>query len=161
MTRVVVGIGNEYREDDGVGLVVVAEIERRGLPNVRVVSTDGEPSRMIEAWSGADVAVVVDAVRLTDPTPGRVHRMLVDDLPGHVSAASSHGLGVPEAVELARVLDRLPGRLVLYTVEVAETGFGVGLSDPVAAAVGDLVDTVLRELVTQPPPGSSLDDRAG
>ena len=150
MTLVVVGIGNEYREDDGVGLVVVAEIERRGLPNVRVVSTDGEPSRMIEAWSGADVAVVVDAVRLTDPTPGRVHRMLVDDLPGHVSAASSHGLGVPEAVELARVLDRLPGRLVLYTVEVAETGFGVGLSDPVAAAVGDLVDTVLRELTNQP-----------
>jgi hydrogenase maturation protease len=157
MTHVVVGIGNEYRQDDGIGLVVAEQIERRDLPDVRVVSTDGEPSRMIEAWSGADVAVVVDAVRLTDPNPGRVHRMLVGDLPGHVSSASSHGLGVPEAVELARVLDRLPGRLVLFTVEVQETGFGVGLSDPVAAAVGDLVDAVLRELANQPssPPRES------
>lgn len=157
MTGVLVGIGNEYRQDDGVGLVVADQIQRRDLTDVRVVTTDGEPSRMIEAWSGADVAVVVDAVKLADPTPGRVHRMLVDDLPGHVSAASSHGLGVPEAVELARVLDRLPGRLVLYTVEVLETGFGVGLSDPVAAAVPDLVDAVLRELAGPPssPPRES------
>jgi hydrogenase maturation protease len=150
MTGVVVGIGNEYRQDDGVGLVVTERIQRRDLPNVRVITTDGEPSRMIEAWSDTAVAVVVDAVKLTDPHPGRVHRMLVDDLPGHVSSASSHGLGVPEAVELARVLDRLPGRLVLYTVEVQDTGFGIGLSDPVAAAVPDLVDAVLRELANQP-----------
>lgn len=38
--------------------------------------------------------------------------------------------------------------LVLYTVEVRDTGFGIGLSDPVATAVGDLVDSVLRELTT-------------
>jgi len=146
MTGVVLGIGNEFRQDDGVGVAVAAEVRGRGLPDVRVLTIDGEPSRMIDAWSGADVAVVVDAVKLTDPVPGRVHRMVVDDLPGHVSATSSHGLGVPEAVELARALDRLPGRLVLYTVEVDATGFGVGLTTPVAAVVRALADTVVREL---------------
>jgi hydrogenase maturation protease len=143
---VVLGIGNEFRQDDGVGVAVAAEVRGRGLPDVRVLTIDGEPSRMIDAWSGADVAVVVDAVKLADPVPGRVHRMVVDDLPGHVSATSSHGLGVPEAVELARALDRLPGRLVLYTVEVDATGFGVGLTTPVAAAVRALADAVVREL---------------
>lgn len=146
MTGVVLGIGNEFRQDDGVGVAVAAEVRSRGLPDVRVLTIDGEPSRMIDAWSDADVAVVVDAVKLADPVPGRVHRMVVDDLPGHVSATSSHGLGVPEAVELARALDRLPGRLVLYTVEVDATGFGVGLTTPVAAAVRELADAVVREL---------------
>lgn len=145
MTGVVLGVGNEFRQDDGVGVAVAAEVQGRGLPDVRVFTIDGEPSRMIDAWSGADVAVVVDAVKVRDPVPGRVHRMVVDDLPGHVSATSSHGLGVPEAVELARALDRLPGRLVLYTVEVDATGFGVGLTAPVAVVVRALADTVVRE----------------
>ena len=146
MTAVVVAVGNEYREDDGVGPAVAEDIGALGLADVEVVVTDGEPSRMLDAWAGASVAVVVDAVKLADPVPGRVHRMVVDDLPGHVSATSSHGLGIPEAVELARRLDRLPGRLVLYTVEAGATGFGVGLSPPVAAAVPELVAAVLAEL---------------
>jgi hydrogenase maturation protease len=146
MTGVVVGIGNEFRQDDGVGVAVAAEVQGRGLPGIRVTVIDGEPSRMIDAWSGADVAVVVDAVKLTDAVPGRVHRMVMADLPGHTSATSSHGLGVPEAVELARVLNRLPGRLVFYTVEVDATGFGVGLTPPVAAEVPALADAVIREL---------------
>jgi hydrogenase maturation protease len=103
---------------------------------------------MIDAWTGADVAVVVDAVRLREPTAGRVHRTMVDGIPGGASMTSSHGLGIPEAVELAKALDRLPGRLVLYTVEVAETGYGIGLSSPIAGAVPDLVEAILRELAT-------------
>lgn len=148
---VVIAVGNEFRRDDGVGLAVADQISRR-RGDVRVVATDGEPTRLIDAWTGADVAVVVDAVRVHDPCPGRVHRTDVAALPGGAAPSSSHGLGVPDAVELAGALDRLPGRLVLYTVEIVDTGFGVGLSGPVAAAVPTLVDAVLREL---PPAGAT------
>jgi hydrogenase maturation protease len=146
MTGVVLGVGNEFRQDDGVGVAVAAAVRDRGLPDVRVTLTDGEPTRMIDAWSGADVAVVVDAVKPVTAVPGRVHRMAVADLPWHTAATSSHGLGIPEAVELARVLARLPGRLVFYTVEVDATGFGVGLTPAVAAAVPVVADAVVREL---------------
>ena len=47
------GSGNPFRRDDGIGPAVAAAIERRHLPGVRVVISDGEPSGLLEAWSGA------------------------------------------------------------------------------------------------------------
>lgn len=153
MTSVVIGVGNSYRRDDGVGPAVAERIDRLGLPGVRVVVTDGEPSRLLDAWTGTDVAVVVDAAVLREPTPGRIHRLPVGSLPGTTTTSSSHGLGIPEAVELARALDRLPGRLVFYTVEVADTGYGTGLSTAVAASVPSVTEAVLHELATSHPGG--------
>jgi hydrogenase maturation protease len=50
-------------------------------------------------------------------------------------------------VELARELGRLPGELVVFAVEVADTDFGTGLSPAVSAAV----DLVAREILTRLP----------
>lgn len=146
MSSVVIGVGNEFRRDDGVGPVIADGIRTLDLPGTRVVTTDGEPGRMLDAWANVDVAVVIDAVLCRDSVPGRVHRMDIDGIPGGTAANSSHGLGVPEAVELARALDRMPGRIVFYTVEVGDTGFGTGLSARVAAAVPTVTAAVLREL---------------
>src|SRR3954465_11534056 len=60
---------------------------------------------------------------------------------------AAHGLELGEAVELARVLGRLPARLVLYAVEVVEVGFGRGLTTAVAAA-GDLLAAHIAADVT-------------
>ncbi|NUT46700.1 MAG: hydrogenase maturation protease [Saccharothrix sp.] len=140
MTAVVIGVGNEFRRDDGVGPAVARALAGSG---VRVEISDGDPVRLLEAWEGADVVVIVDAVRCTPSVPGRWHRTT---LPHTVPAASSHGFGVPEAVELAEVLDRRPERLVVYAVEVADVGFGTGLSVAVAAAVPPLTAAVQAEL---------------
>jgi hydrogenase maturation protease len=53
-------------------------------------------------------------------------------------------LGVPEAVELARALDRLPARLVLVGVELADVTAGAGLTEAVARAVDRAAAEVLR-----------------
>ncbi len=141
MSAVVVGVGNEFRRDDGIGPVVAREVARHG---VRAEITDGDPVRLMEAWAGADLVVVVDAIRSVPPVPGRLHRVSFDA--AVEPATSSHGFGVPEAVELADALGRLPARLVVFAVEVSEVGFGTGLTAPVAAVVPEVVDTVLDEL---------------
>ena len=46
---------------------------------VELLVSDGEPARLIEAWSGADLAVVVDAVRADPARPGRLHRLVLDE----------------------------------------------------------------------------------
>lgn len=142
---VVIGVGNEYRRDDGVGPAVLAELTRRALPGLDLVLSDGEPTHLLDAWTGRPLAVVVDAVLCEPSAPGRLHRtVLAGDVP--VTAASTHGLGIPDAVQLAQVLDRAPARLVVLAVEAADLGFGVGLSTAVAAAVPAVVDAVLAEL---------------
>ncbi len=142
----VIGVGNEYRRDDGVGPAVVAELEKCSPPGVSLTIADGEPSQLLDAWSEVPVAVVVDAVLCEPSTPGRVHRTTVDALPAATGTASTHAVGIPDAIRLAEALHRAPGRLVVYAVEAADLGFGVGLSPAVAAAVPELTRAVLAEI---------------
>jgi hydrogenase maturation protease len=144
---VVIGVGNEYRRDDGAGLAVVARLRDRVPPGVELVLNDGEPTRLIEAWTGAEVAVVVDAVRADPPAPGRVHRFELDrPLAAETRTASSHGFGLDDAIQLALALDRMPGRLIVHAIEAADLSQGTGLTLPVAAAVDEVADAVLGDL---------------
>jgi len=144
---VVIGLGNEYRRDDGAGLAVVTSLRDRVPPGVELVLTDGEPTRLIEAWTGASLAVVVDAVRADPPRPGRLHRFVLDrPLAGATRTASSHGFGLDDAIRLALALDRMPGRLIVHAIEAADLTQGTGLTPLVAAAVDEVADAVLSDI---------------
>ena len=144
---VVIGVGNEFRRDDGAGPAVVASLRGRVPPGVELLLADGEPTRLIEAWTGAALAVVVDAIRADPPRPGRVHRFVLDQpIGGPVQTVSSHGFGLDDAVRLALALDRMPGRLVVHAIEADDLSQGQGLTPLVAAAVGDVARAVLSDM---------------
>ncbi len=82
---VVIGVGNEFRRDDGLGPEVLSRLRDQvtadtgggpgggpggGTGGVRLLACDGEPTRMIEAWAGASLALVVDAVVAGPPRAG-------------------------------------------------------------------------------------------
>lgn len=144
-TTVVIGIGNGFRRDDAVGLVVADQIAERDLPNVRVVGGIGEPSALLEAWSGVARAVVVDAAAGADSTPGRIRRWTACELEA-TAVVSSHALGLAQTCALGKALALMPHELVIFTVEVADTNHGTGLTPAVAAVVPDLVDAIIAEL---------------
>jgi hydrogenase maturation protease len=142
---VVLGVGNAYRGDDGVG-PVVAERVRDLSSDLEVVMCEQEPTRLLDAWDGADLALVVDAVS-SGVTPGTVHRFDATEgpVPTSVFRGSTHALGVGEVIELGRALGRLPGRVLLYGVEGERFGTGEGLSPAVAAVVDTLTAELLEE----------------
>jgi hydrogenase maturation protease len=148
MSRVVIGVGNEFRRDDGVGAAVVQALRNAPLKDVRLEVVDAEPLRLIESWAGACLAVIVDAVRCHEAVPGRLHRIKESGL--LEAAVSTHGLGVLEVVELARALNCLPKRLVVLAVEVDDVDFGVGLSSAVQAAVPSVAKAIEAELTGAP-----------
>lgn len=55
-------------------------------------------------------------------------------------------MGLGEAVELSRVLGRLPGRLVVYAVEVGDSSLGTAMSGAVAGVVDPLAASVEDEI---------------
>ncbi|MEU1376077.1 hydrogenase maturation protease [Streptomyces triculaminicus] len=148
----VIGVGNEFRRDDGVGPAVVARLRERAargsLPaGVRLVCCDGEPGRLLGLWEGVETALVVDAAHAHPGRPGRIHRLEPAGYEAwQAGTASSHGLGLGEAVGLARALDRLPRRLVVHAVEVADGSLGTGLTPAVAAAVGPLMARIEQDI---------------
>jgi hydrogenase maturation protease len=144
---VVIGVGNEFRRDDGAGPEVVARLRGRVPEAADLLVSDGEPTRMIEAWDGAALVIVVDAVRAEPAVPGRLHRLVLDQATaGPSGSVSSHGFGLGHAIGLAQVLDRMPGRLIVHAVEAGDLGQGTGLSPPVAAVIDTLAAAVLRDL---------------
>jgi hydrogenase maturation protease len=142
--RVIIGVGNEFRRDDGIGPAVVARLRDQQPGGVALTVTDGEPTQLLDAWAGAELAVVIDAVMCEPSVPGRIHR--TEAAPRPAASASTHGLGIPDAVRLADALDRAPQRLVVYAVEAEDLGFGRGLTPTVAAVLPDLTRAVLSEI---------------
>lgn len=145
---VVIGVGNPDRGDDGVGPEVLARLAGRLPGGVRLVRLAGaDPAGIIDAWSGAGRAVLVDAM-VSGTAPGTIARFdaAAGPLPAGVRLASTHALGAETAVEIARALGRLPDRLVVYGVEGEAFAVGAGLSPTVAAAVPATVQRVLEEV---------------
>jgi hydrogenase maturation protease len=142
-----IGIGNRFRRDDAAGLEVVRRLRLAHPPGVVLIEQEGEPASLIEAWSTAHEALVVDGIS-SGSMPGRLHRFDVTDapLPAEIFNPSTHAMGLPEAVELARELDRLPGRLVVYAIEGETFEAGEGLSAPVQKTVEKLVMDLYHEL---------------
>jgi hydrogenase maturation protease len=143
----VVGVGNEYRGDDGVG-VVVARLLREALnPTVTVLEETGDGLALMAAWKGADLVIVIDAVD-SGGQPGTVCR-LDARLQQSVAApptCSTHAISLMEAIQLARALGELPPRLIVYGVQGKNFELGVGLSAEVAKAVPEVTKLVLQEV---------------
>jgi len=146
---VVIGVGNQYRHDDGVGPAVAQRL-RRGMPaGVAVREESGEGAALMEAWRDAPLVILIDAVR-SGAAPGMIHRFdaQAEPIPANFFHYSTHAFSVAEAIELARMLDKLPARLVVYGVEGKEFAAGEGLSPEVAHAAELVARRVCEELET-------------
>lgn len=143
--RLFIGIGNPLRGDDAAGLLAARAVRERIDGGVEVHELEGEPVDLIEAWQGAAHVLVADAVA-SGGEPGEVHRIdaAAAPLPAKLAGPSTHALGLAEAIELARALDRLPARLVVYAIEAA--GFEVGAEpDPQVLAAVERVAAAAEE----------------
>ena len=144
---VVVGIGNEWRGDDGAGIAVAHALGKRGCPGARVLAQDGDPAALLDALDGVELALIVDSTR-SSAEPGTVRRLdpARDDLAAALPRTSSHALGLADALEIARALRQLPPHVVVYGIEGATFAAGDELSPAVAAAVLEVADAVYAEL---------------
>ena len=141
----ILGCGNADRSDDAAGLLVVERLRELGIDARQHA---GDTLGLIEAWSGASEVLVIDTI-VSGAAPGTiiVWNAGDDPLPAGEFRCSTHDLGVAEAVELARVLGRLPAKLTIYGIEGARFDRG-GLPCPeVIEAVERLAQQVAREVM--------------
>jgi hydrogenase maturation protease len=142
----VIGLGQAAAGDDGVGLIVLARLRERGVPEGVDVVCAPDGAALVELLETRAPVVVVDAV-LGTPA-GEVLELVPSDLARRgLRPVSTHGLGVADAVELARVLapDTVSPaiRLVAVTIE-RPVRYEQRLSAAVADAVPRAVERVLE-----------------
>ena len=144
-----IGVGNRWRSDDAAGLEVAARLRGELPTHVAVLEREGEPTSLIDAWSGAEAVWVADAVS-SGAAAGTLHRLDAgaDALPAELFRTSTHHFGLAEAVELARAVGSLPARLVIYGIEAERLELGDELTPAVAEAVGMAAEAIRREVLT-------------
>jgi hydrogenase maturation protease len=147
-----IGVGNRDRGDDGIGVIVVEECARVLGDSVLTYAAEGDLCDLALRWERDQTVVVVDAMT-SGRTPGSILRIdaLDQRLPVENGLLSSHGIGLGEAVELARILDRLPRQLTIFCIEA--TSFDQ--FDAVTAPVADAVDGVVARIAAVIAVGSS------
>ena len=147
----VIGCGNEFASDDAVGLQIIRslkELNEDELPDGVELIEAGTPGlNLLDLWDRADRVIIVDAVK-SGAAPGTVHSFGASLLPPrNVMPVSSHGVNIIDAVELGRLLERLPAQLTIIGVEIlSEEPFHVGLTPDVEAAVPRARERVMEEI---------------
>jgi len=132
----VIGLGQAAAGDDGIGLAVLDALRTTALPGDVELVAAPDASALLDLLGGADAVVLVDAV--LGGSPGDVLDLAPEDLAQRGAPTfSTHGLSVPQAIELAQVLgDGPPVALRIVGVVVERPNAPrVGLSPAAAAAV--------------------------
>jgi hydrogenase maturation protease len=138
----VIGLGNEFRHDDAVGIIAARRLRDQG---VAAQEHGGDPVMLIDQWGGAEGLILIDAV-ISGAEPGTRHCLDVSDsaLPRELFRSSTHVLSLADAVELSRTLGTLPARVLVFGIEAWDLRTGVGLSPEVERALPLLLEDVCR-----------------
>jgi len=140
----VIGFGNPLMGDDGVGAVVVAELDQIGAPPGLRLSTLADVLYLSSAWRGEARVWMVDAV-LRGAAPGAVHRFGHEEVLGNPQRhATVHHLSLAEGLRwIVHGRPAMAGvRFRLWGVEPESVEPVEALSPVVARAAG----TVAREI---------------
>ena len=147
----VVGLGNPILTDDGVGIYVVREAEKRcGQDDVAFAEASVGGLRLLDTIGGYERVILVDAIQTETGEPGDLHHLHPNDLRASRHSGSTHDLSLPGALALGRGMGMtLPTdeALSIVAVEVEDVlTFGEECTGAVAAAIPGAVDAVLAEL---------------
>jgi hydrogenase maturation protease len=143
----VIGVGNVWRGDDAVGLLVARRLRERLGPSVEVIEVEGDGLALLDLMEGVDHVILIDAVKGRGQ-PGTTVRLdlSTESRWGTVAPCSTHAMGVADAIDLARTLGRLPKQIILYGIEIKSVDSGASLTEAVRKGLDTVVEQVYREV---------------
>ncbi len=150
----VLGIGNEIRGDDGVGIHVArrvaASLPPDLAPRVDVDEASTGGFDLVDYLRGYERVVVADAIKTEGGEPGKVYKFSAAALEPTAHLGHSHGVNLASALAVLRELKLGAPRDVMVVAVEAEWlyDFKEGLSPRVAAAVEEAAAAVLEILRT-------------
>ncbi|HSJ98930.1 MAG TPA: HyaD/HybD family hydrogenase maturation endopeptidase [Myxococcota bacterium] len=138
----VIGLGSPLMGDDGVGLAALARLRERfaGDPGVDWIDGGTAGLALLPVIEAARRVLLLDAID-AGAAPGTLVELEGAALPRRLAAKlSPHQVDVGELLALAALRGAEPEQLVAIGVQPERVALGVGLSEPVAAALAGFVE---------------------
>lgn len=144
----VLGLGNVLLQDDGLGPVAVAQLERDYQVPAEVRLADGGTLglALLDELTCAEHVILVDAVATGQP-PGTLVRLEGEAVRDAVrDRLSVHQVGVADLLDAARLIGRYPASVTLLGLAPGAIGLGVGRTGAVDGALTALVSAIVQEV---------------
>lgn len=145
----VIGLGNEFLADDGLGIVAVRKIAER-LPESPIAFQELSIGglELLDHLVGYDRCIIIDAVATGSLPPGTIVRFA--QTPGSETnpISSSHQIDLNQVLTLGHLLGaQIPRTVAVYGIEAADIRtFRSELTQSVAQSVPALVEAVCADL---------------
>jgi hydrogenase maturation protease len=142
---VVIGIGNPYMKDDGIGIQVADEISRRELgPSVLVYSYYALDLSLLSFFLNASRVIIIDALK-SGNRPGTVSTFSIESTKTpFLELPNLHELQLFDIMDLASQTGVLPPNIMIVGIEPADCDAGEGLTREVSEAIPNVISTVVR-----------------
>lgn len=144
----ILGVGNLLFSDEGFGIRVVEELERRyAFPeNVSIVDGGVLGVSLLGIMSEADQLIVVDVIR-NKGVPGDLYRLEGDAIPERIRAKNSlHQIDFLEALTLCQAMDKVPETVILGVEPQDIITLNTELTETTRKRMEDIIQMVLGEL---------------
>ena len=156
----VAGLGNIFLGDDGFGAEVARRLATASLPDWVQVADYGTSGMhlMYDLADGFDTVILIDAAS-RGGEPGAVYLLELDPADHRAAQGDAepgspvspfidaHGMQPDVVLDMLGVLGGQTHRILVVGCEPASTDYGIGLTEPVAAAV-DTAVTMVTDLVS-------------
>jgi len=147
----VLGIGNPFLGDDGIGFSVAQELARVVKDeNVDVKDASLPGLNLLELIIGYDRVIIIDAIMTDDGEVGEIYRLKPENFVKTVHPASSaHDVNLATAIEIGKksLAEQMPADIIVFAVEIQEvTEFTDEMTRKVKEAIPGVVSLVLEEI---------------
>jgi hydrogenase maturation protease len=144
---VVIGLGNLYMKDDGLGLRVAEELKKMNLGEA--VSVQQRPEMdlaVIGELQDASKVIIVDAVK-GGMKPGTISKYTLTPRKEEIAALPGlHSMKLSDLLDIAMSSGVLTCPVVIVGVEPKDDSLGTELSSEVQSALPKVIEAVVGEL---------------
>jgi hydrogenase maturation protease len=141
----VLGIGNPYRRDDGIGPAVISRLKtENSLEGIDLLDGGTDGLSLIDYIEGYEKVLVVDAVDM-DTEPGEVRAFLPEEakLTIKTDTLSTHGFGLAEVIALMEQLE-MNTDMRIIGIQAKDVSFGERMSPEVSSKIEEILKLVKR-----------------
>jgi hydrogenase maturation protease len=144
----ILGVGNRYRSDDGIGFFMIAYLKSQGFNQADLLDGGTDGLALLDIIQKYSKVIIIDAIDANQP-PGTVTVFSPHDakIKFQGDALSTHGFGLAEMLALADVLS-IKTEIIIIGIQPASLEFREGLSPIVATQVQKIYDLSRQIAVT-------------
>lgn len=151
MKTLILGIGNEIRRDDAVGLIVARKVFKQinsDNLDVKVASSGGLP--LLGKIEGYDKIYLIDSIMTKDGTPGDWYSLSLDDFERGKNRMASHSIDLKTMKEIGEDMGEKIGEIQIFAIEVKEPfEFGEELTEEVKEALPQIVSEIKETIESE------------